>query len=274
MTYTSPSPSSSILAVIPARYGSTRFPAKPLALLKGKPMIEHTWRRVTSHPLVSRCVVATDHPDIFDCIIALGGEAMMTSPHHASGSDRIWEVASQYPEYPWVLNVQGDEPYFPQENLDLLLHSVAHQTSNAHHKVFPYDVLTLATPFPEQHPNSPLIQDPHKVKAVLSVDSKEDYDQEKYYNALYFSRAVVPHVRDTLAPLSSPQWFWHMGVYLYQRAALEAFTTLPVHPLETLEGLEQLRLLANGYRIGVGITPHQAFGVDTPEDLAYLNKQH
>lgn len=259
-----------VLAVIPARYASTRFPAKPLALLQGKPMIHHTWERVVNHPCVSRCIVATDHPLIAETVKAFGGEVCMTSSHHPSGSDRIWEVAQHYPDYPWILNVQGDEPTFPPENLDKLLLPL--KEPNVQETLQGYDVLTLVTPFPEQTPESSLIQDVNKVKALLAIEHLESYHTQAYHQALYFSRAVIPHARQFDASSTLPHWFWHMGVYLYRREALQAFTTLAPHPLECLEGLEQLRLLGHGYRIGVGITPHQAYGIDTPEDLATLER--
>jgi 3-deoxy-manno-octulosonate cytidylyltransferase (CMP-KDO synthetase) len=228
----------SVLAVIPARYGSTRFPGKPLVPLAGVPMILHVWRWV--QPLVDRVIVATDDARIQQVVTDAGGEAWMTHPDHPSGTDRVWEVAAQCPEYPLVLNVQGDEPLIDPAHIRLLIERMA--TSKA-------DVMTLVTPLTEDA----LFHDPNVVKAVLTPDGR----------ALYFSRAPIPYAREAhYQPLR------HLGLYLYRRQALAAITQCAPTPLEQTEKLEQLRLLEHGYRIDAAVVDDFGMGVDTPADLA------
>lgn len=265
-----------LLAVIPARFASTRFPGKPLALIDGKPMIQHVWERVTACRMIDRVIVATEDDRIRDTVTQLGGEVWLTSPDHVSGSDRIWEVASQLPEYNWVLNVQGDEPFFPSENLNHLTRLVAQQQAL---EATLADVYTLVSPFREQSPTAKDVLDPNQVKALLEIPTgwrfPEVGDALLAAPARYFSRSVIPHARNwpnPVLPEGQPLWFRHMGVYLYQRAALQAFTTLAPHPVEMSESLEQLRFLFNGFTLHSGIVEKESWGIDTPGDLVAVEQ--
>ena len=233
-----------ILAVIPARYESSRFPGKPLVDLHGKPMIQHVYERVQQVPSVGQVLVATDDERIIDAVQAFGGQACMTSPDHPTGTDRIVEVIQNQP-CEWVLNVQGDEPVIHAEHLQKLCALMDDGK----------DMATLATPFTrEDH-----FRDSNKVKVVIGAQDQ----------ALYFSRAPIPFNRDTGGSLPS-HTYWHLGVYAYTAALLDAFTSWKPGTLEVIERLEQLRVLENGGRIGVGITQTRTVGIDVEEDLAEL----
>ncbi len=232
-----------VLAVIPARYASTRFPGKPLVDIQGKPMIQHVWERVRAVSAIERVIVATDDERIAQTVRAFGAEVVMTSPDHPSGTDRIWEVAQNLAEFDWVLNVQGDEPFINPHHLQAAIDGAA-QNPGA-------DILTLVTPIHTVED----WQEPNLVKAVLTAHGQ----------ALYFSRAPVPYHRD--APESPQSAYRHIGIYLYRRAALERFTHLPPSPLEQLEKLEQLRALEAGMMIYAAEVPEAPVGVDTPADL-------
>lgn len=267
-----------VLTVIPARYASTRFPGKPLAMLHGRPMLEHTWRQVqASHPS-GPVVVATDDERIVDAVEAFGGVAQLTDPNHPSGTDRVWEVAHDYPEVDWVLNVQGDEPLIDPQHLTAIIQATATWPEA--------DILTLVCPIPAQQ-RAQHLADPNLVKAVRAQSGQ----------CLYFSRAAVPFARDgweddgawnkdakteptpacalpethgsSEAPDVLPV-YRHLGLYLYRRAVLEKLTRLSPSPLEQLEKLEQLRALEAGYRIYARVVDNAPIGVDTPEDLARL----
>jgi 3-deoxy-manno-octulosonate cytidylyltransferase (CMP-KDO synthetase) len=244
--------SDTVIAVIPARYGSTRFPGKPLALIAGKPMIVRVLERVRAVRGVSRVLVATDDARIADVVRAAGGEAAMTHSDHTSGTERLAEVAERHAA-PFYLNVQGDEPLVEPAALDALLAAVPELLARGDAAA---GVATLATPIR----NPADVEDPHVVKVVL----------DRAGNALYFSRAAIPHLRDGRAPEGSgtPTHLKHLGVYLYRRDVLLAFPKLPHGRLERLEQLEQLRLLENGHRIRVVETPHDSVSVDVPEDVA------
>lgn len=232
-----------ILAVIPARYASTRFPGKPLVDIFGKPMIQHVWERVQSVDDIRRVIIATDDEKILDACLTFGAEAMMTSPTHASGTDRAWEVAQKFPDFEWVLNVQGDEPFINPAHLEKAIAAIAQHPQA--------QIITLVTPIHQTES----WHDPNCVKAVLSREGR----------ALYFSRAAVPYHRD--APQQPQSVFRHIGIYLYSRSALAQFRQLPPSPLENLEKLEQLRALEAGiplYAVEVNEAP---IGVDTPDDL-------
>jgi 3-deoxy-manno-octulosonate cytidylyltransferase (CMP-KDO synthetase) len=243
-------PTGAVLAVIPARYGSTRFPGKPLAAILGKPMIQHVWERVSQTSGIARAIIATDDTRICDVAEQFGAEVCMTSPDHPSGTDRLWEVVQQFPEadFPWLLNVQGDEPFIEPAHLQAALAGRA-----SHPKA---DILTLVTPLVD----ATSWHDPNLVKAVLSGRSQ----------ALYFSRAAVPYHRD--CPERPENAFRHLGLYLYRRSALETFVALPVSPLEALEKLEQLRALEAGLSIFAVVVDKAPLGVDTPHDLLRLEE--
>jgi 3-deoxy-manno-octulosonate cytidylyltransferase (CMP-KDO synthetase) len=252
------------LTVIPARYASTRFPAKPLALLKGKPMILHTIDRVMESDLSqSMVVVATDDERIAEVVRSAGHTALMTQSTHETGSDRAWEVATHYPEASWVINVQGDEPFLPASHLNTLL---AHM-NDKHDRA---DILTLACPLQSLASSTGdllgMYTNPNCVKALVNQQGQ----------ALYFSRATVPFVREGLseALLAQQQLplYRHIGLYAYQRHALKAFVQAAPSALEQLEKLEQLSALELGLRIDVGLVDSLPHGVDTPEDLAILEQ--
>jgi 3-deoxy-manno-octulosonate cytidylyltransferase (CMP-KDO synthetase) len=238
----------SVLAVIPARYASSRFPGKPLANIQGKPMIQHVWDRAMAVEGIHKVVIATDDARIAEAVSGFGGEVQMTSPHHPSGTDRIWEVAQAEPAYGLVLNLQGDEPFVDTQALNRLIAAMSANSQAA--------IYTLVTPVrdPQEWHN------PNAVKAVLTQNGR----------ALYFSRASIPYHRDTANTDYGDRAYRHLGVYLYRREALEAFTQIAPSPLETLEKLEQLRALENDMPIFAMVTDYAPLGVDTPEDLEML----
>jgi len=232
-----------ILAVIPARYESSRFPGKPLVDLHGKPMIQHVYERVQQVPSVGQVLVATDDERIINAVQAFGGQACMTSPDHPTGTDRIVEVIQNQP-CEWVLNVQGDEPTIAPDVLETLIQRALADGS--------CPMATLV--FRSDDPNT--WRDPHVVKAILAQNQR----------ALYFSRSPVPYVRDQVF-----RGCWkHFGVYHYRRDFLLEFANWPSTPLEQQEQLEQLRVLENGYSILCVESPVDSIGVDVPKDLAHV----
>lgn len=233
------------LAVIPARYASTRFPGKPLAILAGKPMIQHVWERCCKAEGVDRTVVATEDERIVSACRGFGAECEMTSAEHRSGTDRVAEVAGRHPEFEIVLNVQGDEP------------AMASQTIAAVVSVLREGVCTIATPVAAAQPED--LPNPNVVKVVVSLAG----------DALYFSRAAIPFHRDGL-PSTRPEYVRHIGLYGFRREALLQVTQLPPLPLEVAESLEQLRWLQAGWSIRCVAVNAISVGVDTPEDLKSL----
>lgn len=235
-----------VLAVIPSRYGSTRLPAKPLAAIAGKPMVQHVVERVRQARRVSRVVVATDDERIVQAVKAFGGEALMTREDHRSGTERIAEVASHI-EADVYVNVQGDEPLIVPESIDAAVAAMEEADVR---------VSTLCVPIA----NAADIVNPNVVKVVTDFDG----------NALYFSRAPLPWLRDVDPKdwLAEGRHFKHLGLYVFRRDALLEFATLPPGELEQAEKLEQLRLLENSIRIRVVETEHDSVAVDTAEDLA------
>lgn len=236
------------LAIIPARYASTRFPAKPLALLGGKPIIERVYRQVER--AVSDVVVATDDERIKSVVEAFGGRCVMTSTEHQSGTDRCYEALQKVGgEYDIVINVQGDEPFVQPEQIASLVACFADPT---------IDIATLVKPF-NVGDGLEALQNPNSPKVVLSRDMR----------ALYFSRSVIPFMRgvEPAEWLSKHTYYKHIGMYAFRRQTLGEVTALEQSPLELTEKLEQLRWLENGYSIGVGITNIETIGIDTPEDL-------
>jgi len=238
----------SILAVIPGRYASTRFPGKPLAQIAGKPMIQHVWERVCTVPEIARVVIATDDRRIADAAAAFGAETAMTSPDHPSGTDRVWEVARLLPDYEWVLNVQGDEPLLNPDHLRQCI-AMGKQSSDI-------AMVTAVTPVASEEE----WLSPNCVKAVVSQTGR----------ALYFSRASVPVNRDE--PAVWRHAYRHLGLYLYRQSTLRILTQLPISPLEQLEKLEQLRVLEAGLSIGTVMVDKAPIGVDTPEDLRRIQE--
>ncbi|WP_303672939.1 3-deoxy-manno-octulosonate cytidylyltransferase [Vampirovibrio chlorellavorus] len=237
-----------VLAVIPARYASTRFPGKPLVDIQGKPMIRHVWERVRGVPAIQRIIVATDDERIAQTARTFGAEVAMTSPAHPSGTDRLWEVAQTLPAFEWVLNVQGDEPFINPAHLQAALEGIQRFAGA--------DIITLVTPIHTVED----WREPNLVKAVLTAEGR----------ALYFSRAPVPYHRD--APDLPQGVYRHIGLYLYRRTALERFTQLPPSPLEQMEKLEQLRALEAGMTIYAAVVSEAPVGVDTPADLIRIRE--
>ena len=236
------------IAIIPARYASTRFPGKPLAMLGGKPVIQRVWEQVSS--VVDAAVVATDDERIAQAVESFGGRAIMTSPNHKSGTDRCWEAyQKQSEEFDVVINVQGDEPFIAHSQLRAIMACFEHENT---------EIATLVKPFAEEDGLSAL-ENPNSPKVVLDNDSC----------AVYFSRSVIPYLRGVEREdwLKHHTFYKHIGMYAFRRDVLGEVTALPQSTLEKAESLEQLRWLENGYKIGVGISDVETVGIDTPEDL-------
>ncbi len=236
------------IAIIPARYASTRFPGKPLAQLGGMPVIERVYRQVAG--VVESVVVATDDQRILRAVEAFGGRAVMTSDKHRSGTDRCWEAyQKQGEEYDVVINVQGDEPFIAHSQLRAIMACFEDEST---------DIATLVKPFAEEDGLAAL-ENPNSPKVVLDAESR----------AIYFSRSVIPYLRGVEREqwLSHHTFYKHIGMYAFRREALREVTSLPPSSLEKAESLEQLRWLENGYKIGVGISDVETVGIDTPEDL-------
>lgn len=238
------------LIVIPARYASTRLPGKPLLAETGKPLIQHTVEAAARVPN-TRVVVATDELRIQSTVSDFGGEAVMTSADHTSGSDRVAEAAQLVGgDYDVVVNVQGDEPEIDPLAIELLIEThrrAAQQTR-------PAFVTTLVCPFEDDAK----ADDPNAVKAVLSAP-----DEIGIRSALYFSRSRIPFPRS-----GDERPLLHLGIYAYSQHSLQAFPNLSVTSLEQTESLEQLRILEHGHRIAVAEIDAAAPGIDTPEDYA------
>ena len=233
-----------ILCVIPARYSSTRLPGKPLAMIAGKPMIQHVYERASRAQRPKKVLVATDHPLVYEAVEGFGGRAIMTSPHHPTGTDRLAEVAEKFPEVDLIINVQGDEPLIPPEIIDDLAQAFDQNQD--------LQMATLMTEMDESEYNAP--------SAVKVVTDLEGY-------ALYFSRSLLPFPRsDAGIPV-----YKHIGIYAYRRDFLLKFAKLSPTPLEETESLEQLRALEHGYKIKVLKTDFKSIGVDTMEDLEKVN---
>jgi 3-deoxy-manno-octulosonate cytidylyltransferase (CMP-KDO synthetase) len=234
------------IVVIPARFGSTRFPGKPLADIDGCPMIEHVYRRATRATTVSRVIVATDDLRIARTVIGFGGEAKLTRSDHQSGTDRLAEVAANL-DCDIVVNVQGDEPLIDPGSIDEAVAPFA-------------DPTVLITTLYRRITDPAELRNPNIVKVVV--------DRGGF--ALYFSRAPIPHVRDPRG--GWPPMYRHVGLYAYRRSALMVLASLDPTPLERAESLEQLRALEHGIRIKTVETAYDSFGVDTPADLEEVRR--
>ncbi len=239
------------IAIIPARFAATRLPGKPLVALAGKPMIERVWARVRRAERISRVIVATDDDRILQAVTGFGGEAVMTRAEHRSGTERVAEVAATAVRGgdDIFVNVQGDEPLIEPAAIDAAVEAIESEEG--------LRVATLAVPIARPAD----IMDPNVVKVVLDFDG----------NALYFSRAPIPWVRDRDAPVHA-RHLKHLGLYSFRRAALLDFPTLPLGDLERIEQLEQLRWMENGYKIRVAETPHDSISVDVPEDVTRVEQ--
>lgn len=237
-----------VVGIIPARYASTRFPGKPLADVAGKPMIQHVWERTVPSNSLDQVWVATEDRRIYEIVQGFGGNALLTSPDHSSGTDRLAEAARVLglDAEDLVVNIQGDEPLVRAEMIDRLVEGIEE------HPAFPMATLAYATE------NEGEYHDPNVVKIVTDPLGK----------ALYFSRSPIPFHRDDI---SRPFTFLkHLGFYAYRHSFLQVFTRLPPGKLEQTEKLEQLRATEHGYPIRVIVSPWDTRGIDTPEDLDRL----
>lgn len=236
------------IAIIPARYASTRFPGKPLADMGGKPMIQRVYEQVKR--AVHDVWVATDDSRIFETVKAFGGKAVMTSTDHRSGTDRIQEAYSKIGEdFDVVINVQGDEPFIQPEQIESLKECFDSKD---------VELATLVKPFKKEDGFDVLLN-PNSPKVVINKKSE----------AIYFSRSIVPYIRDAHHTewLDKHIFYKHIGMYAYRVDVLKEITQLPQSSLEKAESLEQLRWIENGYRIRVGYTDVETMGIDTPEDM-------
>ena len=233
------------IAIIPARYASTRFPGKPLAMLGGKPVIQRVYEQAVK--VLPEAYVATDDERIFHAVKSFGGQAVMTRSDHKSGTDRIQEAVEKiHTQADVIINIQGDEPFVQPSQLETLMQLFdAPETQ----------IGTLGKPFETME----AVENPNSPKIVC--------DRRGF--ALYFSRSVIPYVRgkEQQEWLQHYPYLKHLGLYAYRREVLHEITQLPQSPLELAESLEQLRWLENGYRIRVGLTDVETVGIDTPDDL-------
>lgn len=236
------------IAIIPARYASTRFPAKPLAILGGKSVIRRVYEQVAGS--ADETIVATDDRRIYDEVVAFGGKAVMTSAEHRSGTDRCWEAYCNHGgDFDVVINVQGDEPFIRPSQLEAIKQCFDREWT---------DIATLVKPFAESDGLAAL-ENPDSPKVVLDNEGC----------AICFSRSVIPYLRgvDRGEWLARHTFYKHIGIYAFRTDILRQVTALPQSMLEKAESLEQLRWLENGYRIRVGISDVETVGIDTPEDL-------
>lgn len=239
-----------ILGIIPARYASTRFPGKPLIQIHGKSMIQRVYEQSVKASGLSEVIVATDDDRIADEVKRFGGNFVMTSAQHQSGTDRCAEVAAVFPEFDAVLNIQGDEPYIDPKQIELLI------------SCFEDKEVHLAT----------LIKEIHTEEELFNVNIPKvllDHKQQ----AVYFSRQTIPFLRGVEKDnwLHKHQFYKHIGIYAYTYVALQAITKLQPSTLELAESLEQLRWIENGYRIQTRVTDMETIAIDSPEDLIKIN---
>ena len=234
-----------IACIIPARYGSTRLPGKPLAMIGDKPMIQRVYEQVSKATEIEQVIVATDDQRVYDAVVAFGGQAMMTRPDHLTGTDRLAEVAATHTEIDVIINVQGDEPLIDASVIDALAREFKEDSS--------LQMGTVGCPLLEEEYN-----EPSAVKVIVN----------RLGNAMYFSRSLIPYPRNAFVqpPLK------HVGMYGYQRQFLLDYAKMEPTPAELTESLEQLRALENGYTIRVITTDQRFVGVDTREDLDRVNE--
>ncbi|EFI71449.1 MULTISPECIES: 3-deoxy-manno-octulosonate cytidylyltransferase [Segatella] len=233
------------IGIIPARYASSRFPGKPLAILGGKPVIQRVYEQVNK--LLDNVYVATDDQRIYDCVKNFGGKVVMTKNNHKSGTDRIEEAIEKIGgDWDVVVNIQGDEPFIQKEQILSLCECFKDPNTQ---------IATLGKPFTTMD----AVTNPNSPKIVL--------DNQNF--AMYFSRSIIPYIRgkQTNEWINSYNYIKHLGIYAYRKDILQEITKLPQSSLEIAESLEQLRWLQNGYKIKVGITEIETVGIDTPDDL-------
>jgi 3-deoxy-manno-octulosonate cytidylyltransferase (CMP-KDO synthetase) len=236
-----------IFAFIPARYDSTRFPGKPLKLILGKPMIQHVYERAKAAPEIAELYVTTDNERIYQCVLGFGGEAILTSRDHTSGTDRISEAASKIglTRDDLVINIQGDQPTLDYRCIPYLIQPLMDHA----------DVLMSTLVFKVGDEDG--VNDPRNPKHAKTVMNREGF-------ALFFSRAPIPCYRD---PGPERAYFKHLGFYAYRREFLRTFASLPVGEWENAEKLEQLRAVEHGYKIKIIESPYDSFEVDQPDDI-------
>ena len=235
-----------VVGIIPARYASSRFPGKPLAMLAGKPLVQHVWEKATRAKRLDTVIVATDDIRIAQAAFEFGAEVALTSQDHPTGTDRLTEVARSMKSATHFINIQGDEPLIDPDLIDTMVKAVVKKSSPP--------IVTAASPIHDPKD----LRNPNVVKVVIDVHGR----------ALYFSRAPLPWDRDGMGGSASA--LRHHGIYAYTRKALLRFVKLPQGELEKIEQLEQLRALEHGLSIGVVLAKHESIGVDTPEDLARM----
>src|SRR5258708_18348862 len=236
-----------ILGIIPARYASSRFPAKPLADIAGKTMIRRVYEQASASVKLSKLVVATDHQGIYDHVMGFGGLACMTSKNHASGTDRCAEVLSMKEEkYDYVINIQGDEPFIAPAQIDLLASLLDGQT----------ELATLIKIIDSEDQ----LFNPNLVRVVVNKSDE----------AIYFTRSTIPYLRNVAQKewFTKHTYFKHIGMYAYRADVLKKITRLEISSLEKAESLEQLRWIENGFKIKVAVTNLETISIDTPEDIA------
>lgn len=233
------------IGIIPARYASTRFPGKPLAMLGGRTVIQRVYEQATA--ILDEAYVATDDERIFQAVEQFGGRAIMTRADHKSGTDRIEEAAEKIgTQADVIINIQGDEPFIQKSQIETLMHLFDEPSTQ---------IGTLGKRF-------------ESIEAAMNPNSPKIVTDKRGF-ALYFSRSIIPYVRgkEQSEWLQHFPYLKHLGLYAYRREVLQEVTQLPQSPLEIAESLEQLRWLENGYRIRVGLTNVETVGIDTPEDL-------
>ena len=238
---------SKAVGIIPARWGSTRFPGKALHAIAGKPLLRHVWERCRRAKKLDQLIIATDDFRIAEAAFDWGAEVALTSAKHASGTDRIAEVAAKLKQFAHIINIQGDEPLVDPRLLDRLVHALQRDSK--------LEMITAAHPFADPRE----AESPHQVKVMVN----------RAGDALYFSRAPLPFARDASV---LPKYFRHQGIYGYTRKLLLRFVRWKTSPLERAESLEQLRALENGVRIQVVMTGSGSPGVDTPEDARMMER--
>jgi len=240
------------IGIIPARYGSTRFPGKPLAKIQGRPMIWHVYQRCLKAKYLDQVLVATDDKRIYDCVLDFGGLAVMTSEKHRSGTDRIAEALTKFEtrssKFGTIINIQGDEPLIDPKTIDLLAKAISEDKN--------IEMATLVGSFNDRHD-------------LLSANTAKVVADERG-NALYFSRSVIPGSRESSFRLSN--YLKHIGIYAYRRDILFKLISWPQSGLEKTEKLEQLRALEHGVKIKLIKTGYRPLAVDIPADLARVNK--
>ena len=237
------------IGIIPARYASTRFPGKPLADMNGKPMIQRVYEQVKD--VLDSVCVATDDIRIENAVKAFGGQVVMTSDQHRSGTDRCYEAYQKIGEgYDVIVNIQGDEPFIHPEQIQTIKTCFADANTQ---------IATLVKPFRSDDDFESTLFNPNSPKVVLNKNNE----------AMYFSRSIIPYIRCKKYTewLPSHTFYKHIGLYAYRAQVLKEITQLPQSALELAESLEQLRWLENGYKIKVGITEQETIGIDTPEDM-------